>query len=259
MDCDDNKSNNLTFTTFLQLYLRSFFSQGSFSTKYRQNAGFAFCIEPVGRKLWKDPEKRRTFLLRHMEDYNGNPFMTPLVLGAVAKLEEMLRHRKGITEKDISRFKKAVGPATGSLGDRFIWGTLRPFALVIGMFIAIFHGAWGVLLFLAIFNIPLLLLRWHWLRAGYRLGTDIVTEIRNRKITTALKVMEAVGTMLIAFTATVYIVMPGHTLSWVSGSTAAFFALSIFMLRSHLNLSVVFLISLGFAVVLGTVFTQISL
>lgn len=86
-----HRPTQLTFKTFLKLYLRSFFLQGSFSVKYRQNIGFAFCMEPVGRILWDDREKRKAFLLRHMEYYNGNPFMITLVIGAVAKMEEMLR------------------------------------------------------------------------------------------------------------------------------------------------------------------------
>ncbi|HUT63390.1 MAG TPA: PTS system mannose/fructose/sorbose family transporter subunit IID [Anaerolineae bacterium] len=259
MGNDDNKSSNLTLITFLQVYLRSFFSQGSFSTKYRQNMGFAFCIEPVGRKLWEDPESRRIFLLRHMEDYNGNPFMIPLVLGAVAKLEEMLRYKKGITESDIAQFKKAVGPATGSVGDRFIWGTLRPFAIVLGIFTALFHGVWGSLVFLAVFNIPLFVLKWHWLMTGYRLGTDIVIEIRNQRINTVVKVMESLGASLIAFIATITILVPESTLSLVSGVTVGFFVLSIFIIKRYLNLSVAFLMSLGFSVVLGIVMSLVSL
>jgi len=85
MDADFHTSKSLTFLTLLNIYLRSFFFQGSFSVKDRQNIGFAFCMEPVGRVLYKNKTDRNEFNVRHLEFYNGNPFMITLVLGAVGK------------------------------------------------------------------------------------------------------------------------------------------------------------------------------
>ena len=112
----------IPFSTFVRVYLRSFFIQGSFSIKFRQNVGFAFCMDPVGKVLWTENEDRRAFLNRHLEYYNGNPFMITLVLGAIAGLEEHYKNDDGITERDINGFKRAVGAATGSVGDRIVGG-----------------------------------------------------------------------------------------------------------------------------------------
>ena len=105
MDSVQNGLKKLSLKTFLSIYFRSFFLQGSFSAKYRQNLGFAFCMEPVGRELWTDIEDHNKFLKRHTEYFNGNPFMITLVLGAVAKMEERLCYQEGITEDDIHRFR----------------------------------------------------------------------------------------------------------------------------------------------------------
>ena len=251
MGSDDNRQKRLRFKTFLQLYLRSFFFQGSFSVKYRQNTGFAFCMEPVGNFLWNDPENRRKFLMRHVEYYNGNPFMITLVLGAVARMEEMLKYDEGITEKDISRFKKAVGPATGAVGDRFFWNTLRPFGIILGLFAAVFYGLWGIVLLLLVFNIPALLLRWHWLTAGYRIGTGVVSEIQNRRIEGAVNKMGTLSAMLLSFLTVAHIAFPDSTVSWVSAATVVLFAMSIYLFKRAVRFSVVLLLSSGFAVIAG--------
>ena len=251
MDTNDYQPERLTLKTFLQLYVRSFFFQGSFSVKYRQNSGFAFCIEPVGKILWDDPADHRKFLMRHTEYYNGNPFMITLVLGAVARMEEMFKYGEGITEDDISRFKRAVGPATGSIGDRFFWNTLRPFGIILGLFAATFYGLWGITAVLTVFNIPTIVLRWHWLTTGYRIGTGVVSEIQNRRLEGAVHIMNALSTTLLAFLTVSHVVLPDSTLSWVSVAAAGLFAVSIFLFGRVVRLSVVLLLSSGFALITG--------
>lgn len=257
MGTDDYQPERLTLKTFLQLYIRSFFFQGSFSVKYRQNSGFAFCMEPVGKILWDDPADHRKFLMRHTEYYNGNPFMITLVLGAVARMEEMLRYGEGITENDISRFKSAVGPATGSVGDRFFWNTLRPFGVILGLFTAIFYGLWGIVAVLTVFNIPTIVLRWHWLKTGYRIGTGVVSEIQNRRLEGVVHIMEALSAALLAFLTVSHVALPDSTLSLVSGAAIGLFAVSFFLFRRAVRLSVVLLLSSGFAVITGIVLSTL--
>lgn len=257
MGSDDYQPKRLTYKTFLKLYIRSFFLQGTFSQKYCQNEGFAFCMEPVGRILWDDLDKRRTFLMRHMEYYNGNPFMITLVLGAVAKMEEMLLYDNGITENDISRFKKVVGPATGSVGDRFFWGTLRPFGIILGLFTAFYYGFWGLLLLLAVFNIPVFVLRWYWLKIGYRLGTGVISEIQNRRLAGTVQIIEILNAVFLAFLATVHVVRPDSTPSWLSGAAIGLFVLGVFLFRHAVSLFVILLLSLGFAIISGIVVSHI--
>ncbi len=248
--------NKLNFKTIFHVYLRSFFFQGSFSVKDRQNIGFAYCMEPVGRELWNAPSDRTAFLLRHTEFFNGNPFMIPLVLGAVANMEDRLRNnccdcapgRQGgsMTADDISRFKTAVSQASGSVGDRFFWRTLRPFALAVGLLWSLAFGLWGVVLFLAIFNIPTIALRWYWIYTGYRLGPKVVIALKNRHLDRSVRFMENTGGLIIPFfsMALLYTVETGfkpvstsfahgaaggYGLSWITGGTIILFALSVFL------------------------------
>ena len=215
-------------------------------------------MEPVGRELWNAPSDKTAFLLRHTEFFNGNPFMIPLVLGAVANMEERLRNdcseklapaRQGgsMTADDISRFKTAVGQASGSVGDRFFWRTLRPFALAVGLLWSLAFGLWGVVLFLAIFNIPTVALRWYWIDTGYRLGPKVVIALKNRHLDRSVRFMENIGGLIIPFFSMAFLsghsfalgATGGYGLSRVSGSpcwstgaaggTILLFALSVFL------------------------------
>ena len=257
MGSDDNRPSRLTFKTFLQLYLRSFFIQGSFSVKYRQNLGFAFCMEPVGKILFEEPEQYKTFLIRHLDYYNGNPFMVTLVLGAVAKMEEMLRYNEGITVNDIYRFKKAVSPATGAVGDHFFWSTLRPFGIILVLFTAVFLGLWSVLILLAAFTLPTFVLRWYWLKTGYKLGTGVISEIKNKKLESAAHIMEALNAVLISFLAAVHVALPDSRISLSTLAAAGLFVMSFFLFRRAISKTLVILFSLGIVIISGVVLSFI--
>ena len=222
MDSRESHSVCVTTPVLLRVLLRSFFIQGSFSGKYRQNLGFAFCMEPVGNCLWSDREDRRKFIERHLEDYNGNPFMCTLVLGTVACLEERLRHGQG-SEAEILQYKKALGSATGAVGDRLFWGALRPFALVLGLFTAYFFGIWGALVFFVVYNTPNIALRWYWLRSGYRRGPAVVAELRNPGIERAITATELMGAAILGFMTVVILIIPASGFSWISAASVAFF------------------------------------
>ncbi len=241
----------LGYWTLFRMYIRSFFSQGSFSVRYRQNIGFLFCLEPAGRKIWKKDEDLKKFYLRHLEYYNGNPFMVTLVLGAVARMEERLRDNEGIAEEDVNRFKTAVGQAIGAVGDRFFWRALRPFSLVLGLLCAYLIGVWGALVFLVMFNLPVLYLRWYWLIRGYTLGQRVVIEIKNPKIDQAANVLEAVGGMALALLIVGFLGAPDYSLSWISVETVGLFCLSFVVLQGKFPPSVFFIIFTALAVLLG--------
>ena len=251
MDSVHNDIKKLSLKTFLILYFRSFFLQGSWSQKYRQNLGFAYAMEPVGKELYKDSADYAKFLIRHSKHFNGNPFMVTLVLGAVANMETRLCYNKGVSEEDIKRFKNVVGPATGAVGDRLFWSNLRPFGIILGLLCTVFCGLWGVVIFLAFFNIPTLVLKWHWLNAGYRLGPKVVGEIKNQKLEWAAKTIETLGSVLITFISVVYLTKPEYYSIWFFPGTIGMFIFTAFMLKHGIPLHIVFPLSLAVAVLLG--------
>ena len=244
---------NIGFSTLVEIYLRSFFAQGSFSGKYRQNLGFAWCIEPAGNCIWEGDDERRKFYLRHLEYFNANPFMFPLVLGAVIQMEERLRDDDGVGEEDIRRFKLAVGQATGSVGDRYFWRTLRPFAIVMGLFSSYFYGLWGAAVFLTLFNLPLFYLKWRWLLTGYQLGPRVVIEIKNRKLESAVSIMEMLGCLVLPYLTVIFLAHPPYRASWITVGVCLVFFLSVFLFRRKQPPSMALVWSAGAAVFLGMI------
>jgi mannose/fructose/N-acetylgalactosamine-specific phosphotransferase system component IID len=244
---------NIGFSVLMKVYLRSFFAQGSFSGKYRQNLGFTYCLEPAGNRIWKEAEQKKNFYLRHLEYFNANPFMFPLVLGAVIKMEERFRDDDGISEEDIRRFKLAVGQATGAVGDRYFWRALRPFTIVMGLLSTYFWGLWGVAVFLAAFNLPVMYFKLHWLLTGYRLGPRVVIEIKNKNLESTVSKMEALGSLIIPFLTLIFLAHPPYRVSWISVEVCLLFLFSVFLFSKKQPPSKVLVASAGVAVVLGMI------
>ena len=255
---DGLQRGRVTLATLTAMYVRSFFVQGSFSTRYRQNAGIAFCLAPLAKRLWPDPEDRRNFVRRHIGYYNGNPFMSPLVIGALAKMEETLATGGDITEQDILQFKKVIGPATGAVGDRFFWSALRPVSIIAGIAGALFAGPWGALMMLAAFNIPVLALRWHWLITGYRLGTGSVRAIHNDRLEKAVRIMEYAGAALLAFVTVSYVLLPTGEPGSISVGAITVFAASFYLFGKRTSPPVVLLVSIMVALASGAILEMLT-
>lgn len=232
MDNHSGIINKLDFWTFVKIYLRSFFIQGSFSSKYRQNLGFAFSMLPAGEKLYKNKEELEKFNNRHCKYFNSNPFMSIIVLGAVLNMEEKLKNNAGVTEDDIQRFKNIAGTATGSAGDNLFWNALRPFSLVIGILCAFFYNIWGMFLFLLLFNTPLFILKWRWIKVGYAQGPEIVTELKMNRYKYSIRFMEILGSVLIAFTS-IFLLIGEIEKYYVDGFLGIFIGFGSFMLEQH--------------------------
>ena len=251
MDALSYTVKRLDFRTLFSVYLRSFFFQGSFSVKERQNIGFAYCIEPVGSELYAQASERRAFQFRHTEFFNINPFMATLVLGAVAHMEERLLADGSVTTEDITRFKAAFGKTCGSIGDRFFWRTLRPFCLVFGLLWTLFYGIWGIVLFLVLFNVSTMILKWHWLTSGYRLGPMVVHEIRKHYINSTALLLERISGIVIAFFTVAFLSAPEYGISWITAGTILLFSLSIFVFSKRLSHSIIFFLCTAIALILG--------
>ena len=75
----------------------------------------------------------------------------------------------------ITAFKAALmGPLAG-VGDSFFWGTLRVIAAGVGCGLAAQGSILGAILFLLIFNVPALLVRYYGLKIGYEKGVSFLT------------------------------------------------------------------------------------
>ena len=104
--------------------------------------------------------------------------MASPVLGAAINMEE--KARRGECAKDApERFKSLVMGPYGAIGDAFFWGAARPLASIAGVLATVLWGMWGPLVFLAVYNLFHLLMRWYGLKKGIELGDGVVAFIKS--------------------------------------------------------------------------------
>jgi PTS system mannose-specific IID component len=161
-----------------KVFASSFFIQASWSYEKMQGLGFAAAISPALREVFGDGASFRDALKRHLVFYNAHPYMASAVLGASIRLEERAKSG-GCGAEAASAFKKTVMGPYGAIGDSFFWASVRPLASCAGALAAVLFGAWGVALFLAVYNAFHLWMRWRGLTQGLRLGDGVAGYVRS--------------------------------------------------------------------------------
>lgn len=125
--------------------LRANLLQATWNFERQQGVGWVFALQPALEALYLDPVERRARLAEHTAYFNTQPTLASLALGAVARLEEQRANGAGPDAAAMSRVKAALGSTLAALGDRLFWFSLRPFAAVLGVLVALARpeSAWG--------------------------------------------------------------------------------------------------------------------
>lgn len=175
--------------------LRSFAIQGSWNYRTLIGTGFAFALLPVLRARFAgDPEGLRRALRRHAGLFNSHPYLAPMALGAVARLE-----LEGEDAALIERFKTAVRGSLGSLGDRLVWAGWRPVCLLFSLTLFAAGAPWWLsgAVFLATYNAGHLALRLWSYRMGVENGVRVGEKLRLSLLVPAQRLMTTVGPFLV--------------------------------------------------------------
>lgn len=168
--------------TIFKVFLNSFFIQSAWSFEKMQGLGFASAIAPAIKDIYKDRDQASAALKRHMVFYNAHPYMASPILGAVIRMEEEVEDGK-LDAKEVVSFKESLIGPYGAIGDTFFWGSVRPIASVLGVLSALIlsgvsGGIWGPIVFLVVYNLFHIWMRWFGLHKGYKLGEDVVEYIK---------------------------------------------------------------------------------
>ncbi|MFD1804270.1 PTS system mannose/fructose/sorbose family transporter subunit IID [Mixta tenebrionis] len=161
-----------------RVFWRSFQMEFSWNYERQMNLAFVYALMPILKKLYTRQEDLVSALKRHLVFFNTTPHIVTLILGITVAMEEKNRRDGGIDSASIDNVKASLmGPLAG-LGDSFFWGTLRLIATGIGTSLALKGNILGPILFVLIFNIPHILVRWLFTRWGYVLGTGVLQRIQ---------------------------------------------------------------------------------
>lgn len=167
------------------------------------------------------PEKLQEALVRNVEFFNITPQLAPFVGGIAVSMEEQNAKSDDFDTKSITAIKSALmGPLSG-IGDSIFLGGIRIVALGVGIPMALQGNFLGVILYALIYNVPAFLVRFFGLKAGYQLGTNYLTQLKESGMMD--KLMQAaniIGIMVIGCMS-IDMVWTGFIMEIGSGETAS--------------------------------------
>ncbi|HEY4194501.1 MAG TPA: PTS system mannose/fructose/sorbose family transporter subunit IID, partial [Mucilaginibacter sp.] len=164
------------------LFFRSLTLEANFNFETWQNSGFAFSIIPVLKRLYHTKEAMASALKRHLQLFNTSPYGSTLIIGITAAMEEQNSQDADFDEESISSVKLGLmGPLAGVF-DSLFWGTFKVIAAGVGTSLAIKGNILGPILFLLIFNVPHLLLRYNLTFIGYNAGTKFLQNLSKSNV-----------------------------------------------------------------------------
>lgn len=173
-----NNKNNITQKDLNRIFWRSFQMEFSWNYERQMNLAYAYALLPILKKIYSnDTARMKKALQRHLEFFNMTPWIVTLMLGISVVLEEENEKENRFDENSINGIKTALmGPLSG-IGDSFFWGTLRLIATGIGTALSLQGNILGPILFLLIFNIPHIIIRYTFIKLGYKLGVDFLNKL----------------------------------------------------------------------------------
>lgn len=175
----NKKQEKITKKDLNKVFWRSFSMEFSWNYERQMNLAYAYAMIPILKKLYHTKEQMAEALKRHLEFFNTTPHVVTLILGINAAMEEENVNDENFDVSTIDSIKTSLmGPLAG-LGDSFFWGTLRLIATGVGTSLALKGNVLGPILFLLIFNIPHILLRYFLTHWGYKLGTGFLKKIQS--------------------------------------------------------------------------------
>lgn len=173
----ENKKRVLTKKDVTKTYLRWWWT-AELSNSFERMQALAVCasFSPVLEKLYKDKEKLKEALKRHLQFFNTQAVWGGLIHGTVLAMEEQKATEDNIPAEVISGIKNGLmGPLAG-IGDTLDFGTFQTIFLALGASFAAEGNAIGAL-FPVLFSILLFVEGYYLFHLGYSVGRDSIKKI----------------------------------------------------------------------------------
>jgi PTS system mannose-specific IID component len=187
------------------IFLRTFFLQALWNFERLQNIGFLYILYPVFKSLYKDKEKRKEALLRHIGFFNTNPYMANIIIAMVINAETNIASGQEQNIKKPEMIKSVMAGPTAAIGDYFFWGTWRPFVSFISILMIILsmnmfsiNFLWiAPVLFILVYNIVHLAFRYWSLIVSFRLNEKMIKLISKLEIKFIVDIFRIIGLVII--------------------------------------------------------------
>ena len=169
---DKTEGETLDNKTLNKMAWRSMFLQGSFNYERMQAGGWLYSILPGLKKIHKNKQDLSTSMKHNLEFFNCHPFLITFVMGIILSLEQKKSDVQTIRALRVA----AMGPL-GGIGDAIFWFTLLPISAGIGANLSLQGCILGPIIFLLLFNIVHLGLRFGLMHWSYKVGVDGITKL----------------------------------------------------------------------------------
>ena len=182
----NNEKKLLTKSDINRVFWRSFTVNASFNYERQMSQGAQYALSPILQKLYPDKKELGEALQRHAEFFNTTPMLCPFIFGITAAMEEENATQEDFDPNTINSVKAGLmGPLAG-IGDSVFWGTLRPLAGGIACSLALTGNLFAPFLFLLLFNIPNVLVRYFGCHWGYNSGMKALNRFEELGLTCLL-------------------------------------------------------------------------
>ncbi|WP_429821843.1 PTS N-acetylgalactosamine transporter subunit IID [Enterobacter bugandensis] len=152
---------------------RSMLLQASFNYERMQASGWLYGLLPALKKIHTNKRDLARAMKGHMGFFNTHPFLVTFVIGIILAME---RSKQDVNS--IQSTKIAVGAPLGGIGDAMFWLTLLPICGGIGASLALQGSILGAVVFIVLFNVVHLGLRFGLAHYAYRMGVAAIPLIK---------------------------------------------------------------------------------
>lgn len=136
------------------LFWRGFFLESIFNPRGKQRGGLAWILGRDHGGIADEP-------------FNANPVLAGYIVGWI----------RSEGSEDFRRNRASLASAFSGIGDRLIWGLLRPLAVVASLIATVGGPIAAAAALLVVYNPPELYLRWRSLRQGLKGRTVVLRDL----------------------------------------------------------------------------------
>lgn len=210
-----------------RVFLRSFFMQSVWNYRSLISVGFGVCLIPIVKRLYSDEQSRKEFLGRHLKFFNAHPYMASYALGVSIRLEEAFAAGEADACEKLERLKNLLISILGAVGDRLFWFTIKPFSLLVGVFVlfVLSDSRLGGLALAGVFllyNIPHFYLRYNGILEGYKYAADIYKCFSNQRFRLLRRAYTWIGALaLVLFLSFLVIKLGSENILFLGAMTGA--------------------------------------
>ena len=162
-----------------KVWRRSYHYYLSWGLERQANTGFLYCILPVLKKLYGEgTEDLKEAMKRHLDMFACHIAFCTFIMGIVCSMEEKNAREKDFDPELIRNVKVALmGPLSG-IGDSFFYGPIRTIAIGIGTTMMLAGNPLGILVYIAIYFAPIMVVKWNGLWLGWKAGAGFLDKMQ---------------------------------------------------------------------------------